>query len=266
MDNIDAFILGIVQGATEFLPVSSTGHLIIVREWFSISESSGLAVDAVLHLATALAVLTYFRKDFFLLLKGCARLFKGDSDAQYKTLFLSLVVGTIPAVVLGLWLEDTIESSVRSVSVVAFALVAGSVLMGIADVIAKGTRASEAISKTKGFLIGCFQALALIPGVSRSGATISGGLILGLSRVEAARFAFMLSFPVIVGAGTLKLILLGREGILGEIGAPLIVGAFAAFLSGFVAIYFLMQYLKTQTFTIFIAYRLVLAAFLLWYL
>lgn len=265
MDSIFSLaLLGIVQGLTEFLPVSSTGHLILARDFFSLDTEYGLAIDAVLHLATALAVLVYFRKDIVRLVKSFFSWVSGGMVvAQDKTLITALILGTVPAVAIGLSIEESIEHTFRNPELVAYALIGGSALFFVAERLA--THAKE-LTVGKGIVIGFFQALALIPGVSRSGATISGGLLLGLKREAAARFAFLLSFPVILGAGILKFLELGNVGVLESQGGALFVGALAAFLSGLLAIYALLRFLKNNTLDVFIVYRLLLAGFILFML
>lgn len=264
MDPFALALLGIVQGLTEFLPVSSTGHLILAREFFNLSSENGLAVDAVLHLATALAVVVYFRNDIMRLVRSFYTWILGKGiESEDRTLILALILGTIPAVIVGLSIESAIEDTFRNPSLVAYALIGGSVLFFIAERLAKQT---QKLTIGKGFAIGLFQALALIPGVSRSGATISGGLLLGLTREKAARFAFLLSFPVILGAGILKFSELGNAGVLGASGGALLIGAFAAFVSGLIAIYGLLRFLKNNTLDVFIVYRLLLAGAILFLL
>lgn len=260
-DTLSFTLLGIVQGLTEFLPVSSTGHLILVRDFFTLSTEHGLAIDAVLHLATALAVLVYFRRDILRLIVSFFALIRGRETAREdRILMYALIVGTIPAVVFGFLLESLIDGVFRNPILVAYALIAGSALFFIAERVARQT---EQLSLSKGFIVGFFQALALIPGMSRSGSTIAGGLLLGLSREAAARFAFLLSFPVILGAGTLKFLELDSVGVLASSGGALFAGALAAFVSGLLAIHFLITYLRTHTLDVFIVYRLALAAVIL---
>lgn len=263
-DFITLGILGIVQGLTEFLPVSSTGHLILAREFFGFGTSGfGLAEDAVLHLATALAVFVYFRSDIVQLVHGFFRAVSQRAWNRDMTLLSALALGTVPAVVLGLWFERAIETTFRSSVVVAGALIAGSIIFVVAEWVAKRVPAHAEVSMRKGLIIGLFQALALIPGMSRSGMTISGGMLLGLSRVEAARFAFLLSFPVILGAGGLKLYEMVSSGAATETAAPLVLGAFTAFMAGMLAIHVLITLLKTRTLMPFVVYRLALAGVIL---
>jgi len=255
--------LGAVQGLTEFLPVSSTGHLILARELFNLNTEYSLAVDAVLHLATALAVLVYFRKDILRLTRSALSWVSGRAvEKSDKILIGALILGTIPALAFGLLFSDALESTFRSPQLVAYALIGGSVLFFAAERLAKQ---NATLSVSKGIAIGFFQALALIPGTSRSGATISGGLLLGLAREDAARFAFLLSFPVILGAGVLKLFDLESSGVLAAEGGNIALAALAAFASGMFAIHVLLRFLKTHTLDVFIIYRLALAALILFF-
>jgi len=267
-DTISLIFLGLVQGLTEFLPVSSTGHLILAREFFGFGTTGlGLAEDAVLHLATALAVAVYFRKDIFRLVVGAFNAITKRSWNKEMTVISALFIGTIPAVIAGLWFESAIETVLRDSLVVAGGLIVGSGIFLLAErvhkkISEKGEMERE-VSIGRGLIIGLFQVLALVPGMSRSGMTISGGMLLGLTRVEAARFAFLLAFQVIVGAGSLKLVELLQTGSGTSVGIPLALGALAAFASGMFAIHTLITLLKTRTLMPFVIYRLVLAAIIL---
>ena len=255
MDIFSGMILGVVQGATEFLPISSSGHLILVRDVFHFSTEGGLAFDAVLQLATALAVLVYFRNDFLELIRNFFRLLgRREVEPRMKTLLFAIILGTIPAAVFGLLLQDYMETTFRTPSFVGVTLLLGALLFFAAEKVATQ---SKQLTVRKGFAIGLFQSLALFPGTSRSGATISGGLILGLTREEAARFSFLLSFPIIFGSGLVKM--LGLAGESAPIDAGLVSGFLAAFLVGIVAIHYLLRYLKNHTLQVFIWYRVILA-------
>lgn len=257
MDLFSGIILGAVQGLTEFLPISSSGHLILAREVLGIQSEFGLSVDALLQLATSLAILLYFRKDFIRMGKVAIALFlKKVVPSQDKILLFALIVGTIPAVVIGLLLEDIMATSFRNAELVAWTLILGAVLLYVAE---KLSRQNQELNVKRGFWIGVFQTLALIPGMSRSGMTIAGGLLLGLSRVEAARFGFMLGFPIIFGSGMKKFLELNSSGELFVLGFPLLVSALTAFTVGILAMHFMIKYLKNHTLNIFVVYRVALA-------
>jgi len=264
MDILSGIILGAVQGLTEFLPISSSGHLILVRSILDMQTVDGLAVDAVLQLATALAVVIYFWRDLYELLLTAGRLAmrKSVEDKQRNKL-AALAIGTVPAVILGLLLEDVMETTFRSPMIVMGMLLIGGALMYAAELYADRHQ-NHKITWKRGLLIGLFQSLALIPGMSRSGATIAGGLFVGLRRERAARFSFLLSFPIIAGSGCKKLLELGADGMLVDLGWGLAAGFLVAFAVGLVAIYFLMHFLKNHSLRAFVAYRVLLAALVFW--
>lgn len=259
MDLFSAIILGIVQGATEFLPISSTGHLILAREALSVADVHALAFDALLHLATALAVIAYFWSDIGRLIHAFLRMLgRLPVDRRDTMLINALVAGTIPAVVLGLLLEDLMETTFRSPLLVASVLVAGSVLFAFAEYQYRESARRAEVGTAKGFKIGLFQSLALVPGVSRSGAAISGGMLLGLSRVEATRFAFLLAVPVILGAGAKKFLELATLDVTID-WLPIAVGAAVAFVVGLAAIHFMLSFVRNHTLWPFVWYRVILA-------
>ncbi len=257
----DSILLGLVQGITEFLPISSSGHLILAREILGISQEGGLAFDAMLQLATALAVLLYFRSDVWDLVKN---LFSTTRDSAKTKLTGYLLVGTVPAAVAGLLLEDYMETLFRSPKLVAVTLVAGAAIMLAADraLARRAARGSvDGLTAGKSVIIGFFQALALVPGMSRSGMTISGGYLLGIQKETAIRFSFLLAIPVIVGSGLLKLPDLVQEtGVTGSGALSLILGFVSSFAFGWLAIDFLLKFLRSNTFTGFALYRIALAA------
>ncbi|MFT7507040.1 MAG: undecaprenyl-diphosphatase [Acidimicrobiales bacterium] len=263
MTIIEAIVLGIVQGVTEFLPVSSTGHLILARTLFDIQDGNALAFDAVLHLATAAAVIVYFFPDIWTLAHaGLRKLGRLPVNKRDETLLYSLLIATIPAVILGLSLESLMETTFRDPRLVALVLIAGSVFFMYAEWVYRNKAQTNEINITKGFKIGLFQTLALIPGMSRSGATIAGGMLLGLTRVEAARFAFLLAVPVITGAGLKKFIeMLSSEETV--VWMPVLVGAGVAFSVGLMSIHFMLSFVRTHTLWPFIWYRIILASFVL---
>lgn len=254
-------VLGAVQGLTEFLPVSSSGHLILARELFGANTSGGLAADAVLQLGTILAVYVYFRREVLDLILTALSLVTGRkkyTGTGEQRILIGILVGTLPALFLGLLLEKTMETVFRSALVVALMLIAGSILFIIAERVAKARLAAPTVLQS--WWIGWFQTLALVPGLSRSGATISGGLLLGLTREAATRFSFLLSLPIITGSGLLKLaeIVRHRPPDIQPLGLAL--GFLASFVVGYLSIRWLLRYLKTHSLMAFVWYRLALAA------
>jgi undecaprenyl-diphosphatase len=264
MSIIETIVLGFVQGMTEFLPVSSTGHLILIRSVFETPATGTLAFDAVLHLATASAVIIYFSKDIWVLMQAALRkLGRLPVNERDLTLLYALLVGTVPAVVAGLLLESYMDTLFRNPILVAVVLIMGSLLFIYAEWVYQKSVPQNNLDTKTGFKIGLFQALALIPGVSRSGATIAGGMIFGLSRSEAARFAFLLAVPVMLGAGFKKLIGLIQSG--GDVSWGLIgIGAVVAFSTGLFAIHFMISFVRRYTLWPFIWYRIALALFVLY--
>jgi undecaprenyl-diphosphatase len=254
--------LGIVQGLTEFLPISSSGHLILMRDILNMQVVSGLAYDAVLQLATTLAILVYFRKDIYDLAVSFFKLMsRTEIEDNKKSLLLAVIIGTIPAVFFGLLLEGYMETIFRSSVIVAATLFVGGLVMLISEYVAQRfDRASTKISIKKGLIIGLFQSLALIPGMSRSGMTISGGLFVGINREVATRFSFILAFPVLLGSGIKKFIDLQNASL---VDLNLLVGFIASFVFGLLAIHFLIKFLKKNSLKAFVFYRWVLALIVL---
>ncbi len=246
-----AILAGAVQGLTEFLPISSTGHLIIFEHVFGLSQDSfGLSFDASLHLGTLLAVIIFFYKDYLHALKS-------------KKLLLALVIGTIPAVAAGLLFENYINSDVRQLWVVGTTLILFSFVMLAADRIGKKISTITKINPKDALIIGIFQAIALIPGVSRSGSTISAGLFLGYTRQDAARFAFLLSGPIIAGAGGKKFLeVLSSPASRTDIDFFL-VGMLSSAVFGYLTIKYFLKYLAHNGLNIFIVYRIIIGLVLL---
>lgn len=271
MTILDGFVLGLVQGITEFLPVSSTGHLIIFQQLLGIGQTGGLAFDAALHVATTIAVAGYFRKDLWAFIKSAWKFVTRAPLSQEEKDFCGAIIwGTVPALAFGLLLNDvlhSVDSSSKGGLIVAVGLLMGSVLMWYAERRAKQNvqLLPKPINQRIGFRIGIFQALALFPGMSRSGSTISGALLNGVSREQATRFTFILSFPILLGAGGASLASLVMNPMdLGSL-TPLIVGLVTALVSGLAAIHFLIRYLKTHTLSVFMWYRVALAVLILFW-
>ncbi len=263
-----AIVMGIVQGLTEFLPVSSSGHLIIVPALAGWDDPfiTSLAFSVMLHIGTLVALLAYFRADWLRLIPaGLAairyRSFDGDSDRRLAWL---IVLATVPALIVGVLLNDLVEQRFREVGLVVLMLVVGAGILWIAD--RAGSRRLLPVDLTfpKAVGIGVAQALALVPGISRSGISISAGLFVGLDRESAARFSFLMATPITAAAILYEGFKLasGESGLVVDLG-PLLAGMVAALVSGFFAITVLLRYLRTNSMDIFVAYRLILAAIVL---
>lgn len=261
MEVLTAIILGIVQGITEFLPISSTGHLILAEDLLGVSGTYGLSFDALLHLATALAVAIYFRKDFLKMAYAFLYRITGRPVVRAdERLMWLLVIGTVPAAVLGFFLEGYMSTVFRSPVLVAWTLILGALVFLLAEWIGKRYSEQEEIPTVwRAVAIGFFQALALIPGMSRSGMTMSGGLMLGLSREAAARFGFMLALPIILGSGGKKFFDLLNTGAFDTNIAPILWGSAAAFISGIFAIHYLLKFVRNHSLVVFAVYRVILA-------
>ncbi|MCL1601569.1 MAG: undecaprenyl-diphosphate phosphatase [Actinomycetia bacterium] len=228
---LDAIFWGVIQGLTEFLPVSSSGHLVLIPALFG-RPGPDLATNAMLHLGTLGAVLMYYRSDI-------ARMAKFDKPA--RRLITLILIGTVPAVTLGLLFEDKVEELISEPRKVAFMLIVTGIILLATTMLRLGDKQITDVQPRDAVLIGLAQASALIPGISRSGMTISAGLVRGLERIEAARFAFLLGIPVIAGAGLLQMVDALR---LGEpIPATVWVGVVVAGLTGYAAIAILLRLL-----------------------
>lgn len=269
---IQALIMGIVQGLTEFLPVSSSGHLIILPELLGWDDPfiDSLAFSVMLHLATLVALLAYFRADWLRLVPaGLAairdRSFQGDPDRRLAWL---LAATTVPAIVVGLALDEPIATVFRESTLVAVTLVVGAAILWLADRWGAGERRIGDLGPGAAIGIGAAQALALVPGISRSGISISAGLFLGLDRESAARFSFLMATPItaLAGAWETRKLLAGEAGVDVSI-APLVVGMLASLVAGLAAIAALLRFLRTNSVNVFVAYRVVLATVIVaWWL
>jgi undecaprenyl-diphosphatase len=250
-----AALLGVVQGLTEFLPISSTAHIRIVVALFGYSDQGMAAYTAVIQLGTLLAVVVYFAKD----LTGVAvAMFRAPGTADGRLPWL-LAAGTVPIVIAGLLLKKHIEGDLRSLYVIAIALIGVGILMAVIDKVyggGEGKRPLAEITLTDALLVGLAQTMALVPGVSRSGATICMILVLGFSRSDAARFSFLLSIPAIAGAGIFEakdaFRMLGRDAI-----PALAVGTAAAAITGYLSIAWLIKWLGSHDLIGFAIYRIV---------
>jgi undecaprenyl-diphosphatase len=269
-DLLKAALLGIVQGLTEFLPVSSTGHLVLLEEWFGVSEDKfGLTFDAAIHLGTLLAILVYF----WPLIVGLAaswlrsiRSLRWDLHSDSRLAWL-IVIGSLPAAALGFLFEDAVEDRLREPAVVATMLILFSGVLVLAERLGEKRRQATQLGVVGTLFVGFAQAVALIPGVSRSGITISAGLFAQLRRQQAALFAFLLSAPIIAGAGlkqVFDIIDQVRDGLLdGEDLAFFLTGLVLAAITGYLTIRFLLAYLREHSLYPFVAYRVTLGVVLL---
>ncbi len=281
MSWLEAIVLGLTQGLTEFLPVSSSGHLIIVG-WLFGWDSPGLAFDAALHLGTLLAVFVYFWRDLLQMVQAIPTILRKrtallgaaepgeDDDTFYARLAVLLVIGSIPGGVIGLIGESKIDDLFhptshenRAIVAVAILLAVFAVLLWVADRVGEERRTLRSVRVPDALIIGVAQAIALMPGTSRSGVTLTAGLFRGFQRADAARFSFLLGIPLIAAAGlkgVSELIQADPSGA--EIGR-IVVGMTTSAIAGFAAIRFLLRYLQTSSTAVFVVYRLIAAAVLI---
>ncbi len=267
MSTLEAIVLGIVQGLTEFLPISSTGHILFVPALAGWPDP-GAAFSAVIQLGTMAAVLVYFRTDLWRMAVAFVKSFVGDhplwrSDDSDARIGWYIVLGTIPISIVGIVFADQIETSVRSLSLVAVVMILFSFVLMAADLKGAQDRDVKQLTLRDGIIIGLFQALALIPGVSRSGATISGGLFLGLDRESATRYSFLLSVPAVVLSALFELRKIGDSTGASVGVAPTIIATVLAFISGYLAIAFLLRFVRTHNFAVFVVYRVAVGATML---
>ncbi len=285
---LDALILGVIQGITEFLPISSSGHLVLMEDFLGLDFENLKSFDVMVHLATLLAILVYFWKDIWGMLKEVGKFFTGKAkwNDPYAKLIGYILIGTVPAVAFGLTMEDWIDSNFRKVEMV------GGMMIGLAILFLLGEFTFERLNKKtsvktkvkekvdtardylqpggfepaelrrmkwwKALLIGVFQAFALVPGISRSGSTIVAGLFQGIKRETAARFSFLLGIPALAGAGLLTGINVAETGKLGVSFLNLGIGFISAFLVGLASVFFLMNYLKKHSLKVFSIYLIAL--------
>jgi undecaprenyl-diphosphatase len=263
MSYLEAIVLGVVQGLTEFLPISSSGHLRIVPAFLG-WEDPGASFSAIIQLGTTAAVILYFAKDLWRILWAWTRSItnpelRGTLDAR---LGWYIGLGTIPICILGFAFRDQIETTARNLWIVATTLIVLGVVLEIADRLAKrqNRRSIDQLTLRDGLVVGGAQALALIPGVSRSGSTMTAGLFLGMTRETAARFSFLLSTPAVVLSAGFSARNIGEDSI--SLG-PTIVATIASFVVGYAAIAWLLRYLSTHSFLPFVIYRIGLGVLLL---
>jgi undecaprenyl-diphosphatase len=261
---LQAIVLGLVQGATEFAPVSSSGHLILVPwifGWGLIGDTDvQKSFDVALHVGTLIGALVYFRED---VVRYATAWFRSLRTRRLSTpderIAWALFIGTIPGAIAGALFENVIQEQLGAPWLIAVMLIAFGVVLVLVDRRARSDRRFDSIGPREGLLLGTAQALALQPGVSRSGVTITAARAMGLDRESAARFSFLLSLPIIAGAGAYKAVDLAQTGLQGHAG-EFLAGVVASAISGFVVIWGLLKYLKRHDFTVFLWYRVALAA------
>ena len=285
MELLHSIILGIIQGVTEFLPISSSGHLILIPNIFG-WQDQGLAFDVALHWGTLIAVVVYFRKDWMEIFKKSyllkqilntkyqkandqsknppSPLFqRGNKMSQYSIfniqyssdLLFIIIIATIPGVIAGLLLNNYAETIFRNPLIISATLFFGAVLLFYADKVSIKKADLTDLTLQMGIIIGLFQALAIVPGVSRSGITITAALLLGLRRTDAARFSFLLSTPIILGAGIKEFPNLLESGL----NINILIGVLVSALSGYLAIKYMLKYLENRSYNVFVGYRILLA-------
>lgn len=260
---IQIVILAIVQGLTEFLPVSSSGHLVVTSQVMGWTDQ-GLIIDIAVHVGTLLAVSVYFWRDLMRILHGFLRLatFRGGPDARLAVL---LLLATLPIVAAGFFGRDTLIPLFRNVEIIAWATIGFGILLWAADHVGMTVQRIEHIGWLTALVIGLAQVLALIPGTSRSGITMTAGRFLGMERLEAARFSLLLSVPTIAGAGVLASYDLWQGGDL-QLGYDAALAVTFAFATGIAAIAVMMRWLQTSGFTPFVIYRIAMGGALLFWI
>lgn len=261
-----AIVLAIVQGITEFLPISSSGHLVLTS-WIFNWDDQGLVFDAAVHLGTLLAVLIYFRRTWLTLVRGCfnggAVFLMEDGEVNpsipARRLLVLIVVASIPVAVVGLVLRDALESSLRKPEYVAISLLATAALLALAEIVGARSKRLAKVSARDTIIVGIFQAAAVLPGISRAGSTMAGGMLGNLTRDAAARLSFLLAVPAIGGASVFLLIdVISAEGLSDRQWGLVLLGAVISFVTGYAAIAWLMRVLRTRSFKPFAVYVAVL--------
>ena len=257
---LEALVLGVVQGLTEFLPISSSAHQSIVGQFLGIGDV-GSAFTAITQLGTEAAVILYFRRDIWLIIRSwvgslAGRVPRDNPEARMGWL---VIIGSVPIVVLGVLFQDSIDTTFRNLWITVAMLAGFGVVIGIADRLARNVRPLESLTWRHGVLFGLAQALALVPGVSRSGATIAAGLALGYQRVAAAKYAFLLAIPAVVGSGFFKLADISNDPV-EPVWGPIALATVVSFVIGYAVIAWLLRYISTHDFMPFVVYRIALAA------
>jgi len=262
LTTLQIIILAIVQGLTEFLPISSSGHLVLVPYLFEWTDQ-GLAFDVAVHFGSLIAVCVFFRKDIASLISGGVQVLGGNVKTSESRMALAIALGTVPAALAGLLFASWIEQNLRDPSVIVYTLAGYGILMALADRFGRRERNITGVGFKDAFVIGCAQALALVPGTSRSGVTITAARLLGFERQDAARFSFLLSAPVILLAAGYKFVEMIRSDVAIAWG-QLALGALVSCIVAYISIEFFMRVVTRIGLAPFAIYRLLLAAFILY--
>lgn len=256
---INSIILAIIQGITEFLPISSSGHLVVLHQLLDFSAIDNLTFDVALHLGTALALIIFFRKQILKYLIAFGSMFRYFNIAkdEQKTV-LNLIIATIPAALAGYFLESYIEQYLRNILIVAIALIIGGFLFFIVEKLSQKKLDYESLAIPEALAIGLAQTLALIPGVSRSGITIITGMSVKLNRAQAAQFSFLLSIPIVLGAGLKKIFDIKWQLVSGQELYLLLIGFVVSFAVGYFVIKYFLRFVQKKSLNVFGVYRILL--------
>lgn len=263
MSFLEAFVLGVVQGLTEFLPISSTAHLRVVPELFH-WQDPGVAYSAVIQLGSVIAVIAYFMRDLLNLAFGSLKAIgKRDWSDHNFQVALSVVIGTLPICILGLLFKSVLEQNdgpTRSLFVIGGAAIFMGILLLIAEMKGKRERDMQSLTVKDGFLVGLGQALALIPGCSRSGSTMTVAMLLNMKRDDAAHYSFLLGIPAITLSGLLELYELTKHGLSNDSMSTLVVGLVTSLVVSYLSIHWLLKYLRSHSTWVFVVYRFIFGA------
>ena len=255
MSYLQAVVLGIIQGLTEFLPISSSAHLRFISSICGWSDP-GAAFSAITQIGTETAVLIFFRKDILALVNGFLR----KPKSKERKLATHIIIGSIPIVIFGFLLKDVIESNFRSGILISSSMLVFSFVFAYADKKSQGNRSIESLTHREALVFGFAQSAAIIPGVSRSGGTISAGLLLGFTRVQSARFSFLLAIPAVLGSGLFELRKLNTES---TAWPQTVAATFIAFFVGYAVIRWFLNFISTNSFMVFVKYRIVISSIFL---
>ena len=258
MNLLHALVLGILQGFTEVLPISSSAHLILVP-WFCNWPESGLTFDVALHMGTFIALAVYFRRDIVeMAVSTIDALSHRSLNTPARRLPFLIIASALPAAVIGKLFEHQVEELFRSKPLlIGIFLILFGIALGLVDMLGRKQRLLDKVTPSNAMIIGLFQCLALIPGVSRSGITITAGLMLGFTRESAARFSFLMSLPIVAGAALLKMLHLLKDGIPAGEGPPMLIGIAVSAITGYISVAFLLRYVQKRSVAPFVWYRVI---------